>query len=131
MSPRLLIVAAILLAQVGVSFWQHLGNTRYFAWAPNDYAVTYALHVSVGGQALTTAEISRRYRLNLADRLSMDAKADLGLAQAEHYLYEDPPQRLINRIKWYEQRYGSANRDSVTLVYQLDDGPIQKWRWPT
>ena len=93
--------------------------------------MTYALHVSVGGQALTTAEISRRYRLNLADRLSTDAKSDLGLAQAEHYVWEDPPQRLINRIKWYEQGYGSANRDSVTLIYQLDGGPVQKWRWPT
>jgi hypothetical protein len=126
-----LAVSAILLAQVGVCFWQHLGNTRYFAWAPNDYVVTYALHVSVGGRALSPPEISSRYRLSLANRLSQTAKQNLGLARVERYVWEDPPQHLINRLKWYEQTYDSADRDRVSLIYQLDGGPVRQWRWPT
>ena len=52
------VAAVILLAQVGINVWQHAADdTRYFAWAPNDYLVTYDLHVSAGGRQLTPEEI--------------------------------------------------------------------------
>jgi hypothetical protein len=111
---------AILLTEVGICFWQHLGNTRYFAWAPNDYAVTYGLQVTVHERRLTAPEISHRYRLDLTDRVTKTDRANLGLSAEERYLWEDPPQRLLDRIKWYEQRYASANPAHVTLIYQLD-----------
>jgi hypothetical protein len=123
-------VAAVLLAEIGLCLWQHLGDTRYFAWAPNDYLVTYDLRVNVAGQPLTTGQISHRYRLTLADRLSADIKRKLELLPSEHYVWEDPPQHLINRIKWYEQNYDSAHTASVSLTYQLDGGPVHRWRWP-
>jgi hypothetical protein len=127
---RRFIVLAILLAEVGICFWQHLGNTRYFAWAPNDYAVTYGLRVDVDGRRLTKEEISHRYRLDLTDRLDETDRANLGLSEQEHYLWEDPPQRLIDRLKWYEQRHASANPARVTLIYQLDGNKKREWRWP-
>lgn len=132
-SPRLLIAAIVLIAEVGNCFWQHLGDTRYFAWAPNDYAVTYDLRVTVDGRRLTTAEASRRYRLDLMpiNRLNdSTVKEKLGLLRRERFLWEDPPQRLIDRLKWYEQRGGAANPARVTLVYQLDGGRPRDWRWP-
>ncbi len=129
-SAALLAGLAILLAQVGVAIWQHLGSTRYFAWAPNDYLVTYDLRAGVGGRALTPGQISRRYRLNLTNRRENDLTAKAGLAPSEHYVWEDPPQHLFDRIKWYEQTYGLRDPARVVLTYQLDGGPIRVWRWP-
>jgi hypothetical protein len=129
-SPRLLIAAAILLTQVGICAWQHFENTRYFAWAPNDYLVTYNLQVAVDGRTLTKEQIGHRYRLDLTGRLHADMKRKLGLAPSEQYVWEDPPQHLLNRIKWYEQNYGSGDHARVSLSYQLDGGPLREWRWP-
>jgi len=127
---RRFVLIAILLAQVGICFWQHLGNTRYFAWAPNDYAVTYGLQVTVDGRRLTKELISHRYRLDLTDRVDETDRANLGLSQQEHYLWEDPPQRLLDRIKWYEQRYATANPARVTLIYQNAIKRTHLWHWP-
>lgn len=129
-SAALFIGVMILLAQVGVAIWQHLGDTRYFAWAPNDYLVTYDLQAGVGGRALTAEQVSRRYRLDLTSRRENDLTAKAGLASSERYVWEDPPQHLFDRIKWYEQTYGSPDPARVVLTYQLDGGPIRVWRWP-
>jgi hypothetical protein len=130
LSPRLLIALAILAAQVGIGIWQHLGRTRYFTWAPNDYAVTFDLRVAVDGRQLTRDEISNRYRLYLADRLDTHVWAKLGLSKQERYLWEDPPQRLLDRIKRYEETSGSSDRARVRLIYQVDGGRQREWRWP-
>jgi hypothetical protein len=130
LSLGLVIAAAILIAQFGNSALQHLGNTRYFAWAPNDYMVTYDLQVSVAGRSLNAEEIASRYRLDLRDRLPPELKMRLGLSQSEHYVWEDPPQHLFDRIKWYEQSYGVAPPARVNLTYQLDAGQVREWRWP-
>jgi hypothetical protein len=88
------IAGVLLLAQVGINIWQHTGKTRYFAWAPNDYLVCFDLHVHAGGRSLTVAEMEHRYRLDLSSRLSEDAKARLGLARSENYVFEDAPREL-------------------------------------
>jgi hypothetical protein len=128
------VAAVILLAQVGINIWQHLGKARYFAWAPNDYLVTYDLQVNAKGRPLTPAEIQRRYRLDLSDRigeLSDATKARLGLSRLGHYVFEDPPQELKDRIRRYEETKGRKDAARVTLVYQLDGGREQTWLWPS
>jgi hypothetical protein len=128
-SPWLVVAVAVLLAQCVVAFWQHLGDTRYFAWAPNDYAVTYGLQATVDGRRLTQEEISDRYHLSFKERLDRDDKAELGLNMREHYVHEDPPQVLLDRITWYETGgFGSPAR--VRLIYQLNGGEEHIWRWP-
>ena len=126
------VAAVILLAQVGINIWQHAaGGTRYFAWAPNDYLVTYDLQVSAGGRPLTPEEIQSRYRLDLTNRLGEDTKAKLRLAKVERYVFEDPPQELKDRIRRYEQTKGKHDAARVTLVYQFDGGREQTWLWPS
>jgi hypothetical protein len=130
LSPQLLIALVILVAQVGIGIWQHLGKTRYFTWAPNDYAVSYDLRVTVDGRQLTRDEISNRYRLYLAYRYDKHVWAKLGLSEKERYLWEDPPQRLLDRIESYEKTTGSSNPARVALTYQVDGGKQREWRWP-
>ena len=128
-SPRLLLAVAVLLAQCVVAFWQHLGDTRYFTWAPNDYLVTYGLQVTVDGRRLTQEEISHRYHLSFTERLDRDDKEELGLNMRERHVHEDPPQSLLDRITRYETGgFGSPAR--VRLIYQLNGGEEHRWRWP-
>lgn len=125
------VVAVVLLAQVGINIWQHTTQTRYFAWAPNDYLVTFDLQVNAGGRPLTAAEIQRRYRLDLSNRLSEGTKAKYGFAKVERYVFEDAPQELKDRIRRYEEKVGSKESAHVRLVYQLDGGKEQTWLWPS
>jgi hypothetical protein len=139
MTPRLsrislsiAVVAVVLLAQVGINVWQHIeGEARYFAWAPNDYLVTYDLQVNAGGRSLTKDEISSRYRLDLSTRLGEGTKTKLGLSKVERYVFEDPPQELKDRIRRYEEKPGKKDAAQVRLVYQLDGGKEQTWLWPS
>ncbi|HEX4186811.1 MAG TPA: hypothetical protein VHY83_02825 [Solirubrobacteraceae bacterium] len=124
------IAGVLLLAQVGINIWQHTGKTRYFAWAPNDYLVTYDLHVDAGGRSLTVAEMEHRYRLDLSSRLGEEAQARVGLARSEHYVFEDAPQELEDRIRRYEETEGKKDRAHVSLTYQFDGGKEQTWQWP-
>ena len=102
---------AILLAQVGNVVYAHVaGSRRYFAWAPNDYAVIYTVTTEVGGRQLTPAQVKKRY----------DIKA--------HGLWEDPPQRLIDYLNRYEKTYGSREHAHVVLRYTLDGHREQMWR---
>jgi hypothetical protein len=127
---RTTIAVLLLVAQGGVAIWQHERGTRYFAWAPNDYFVTYDLHVRVGDRALTPPEVAGRYRLDLTDFLSPTTRSELGLAQDERYVWEDPPRHLTDRIERYEESYGTGHPVRVKLDYQLDAGKLQTWRWP-
>jgi hypothetical protein len=126
------IAAVILLAQVGINIWQHAGGeTRYFAWAPNDYFVSYDLQVNVGGRPLTSEEIQSRYRLDLSSRLNEEIDTRVGLSKVEHYVFEDPPQELKDRIRRCEERKSKNDAARVRLVYQLDGGKEQTWLWPS
>ena len=125
------IVAAVLLVQTGLNIWQQTTGTRYFAWAPNDYLVTFDLRVSEHGRSLTVPEIAKRYRLDMADRLSEEAKKKIGLASVEHYVFEDAPQELKDRIRRYEQTKGKRDAARVELIYQFDAGKETTWLWPS
>jgi hypothetical protein len=125
------IAAVILLAQVAINVWQHVGDARYFAWAPNDYLVTYDLQVSVGGRRLSAEEVQSRYRLDLSSRLSDEIDSRVGLSKVERYVFEDPPQELKDRIRRYEESRRKNDAASVRLVYQLDGGRERTWLWPS
>lgn len=129
-SLRFFLCLVILATQFGIAAWYHLGERRYFAWAPNDYVVTYDLQVMVGARSMTADEIASRYRLDLRERVNEGARTHLGLDPSAHYVWEDPPQHLIDRIQGYELAYGEADSARVTLLYQVAGGPLQEWHWP-
>lgn len=116
---------------MGLNIWQHTTGTRYFAWAPNDYLVTFDLNVTAHGRPLTVAEISKRYRLDMSNRLSESTKAKYGLASVEKYVFEDAPQELKDRIRHYEETKGKSDAARVELIYQLDGGKETTWLWPS
>lgn len=102
---------AILLAQLGNVVYAHVaGSRRYFAWAPNDYAVIYTIATRVGAHQLTPAQVKERYEIKA------------------HGLWEDPPQRLIDYLNRYEKTYGANEHAHVVLHYSLDGHPEQTWR---
>src|SRR5437899_3647322 len=110
---RLLTVigAVLLLAQAGNVIYAHLaGSRRYFAWAPNDYAVVYTITTYLHGHYLSPADVQHRYQLKARG------------------LWEDPPQRLIDYLKRYETTYGAKEGAQVTLRYSLDGHREQTWR---
>jgi hypothetical protein len=135
---RLVLGLAILVAQVGSVAYAHFGPAahgqswvrktldgcsaepvacrRYFAWAPNDYAVKYRLKVRADGRTLTFAEALRRYHLPPSKR-------------GEKAYWEDPPQRLIDTIKAYEESQGGRATRSVVLRYSVNGGARHEWRW--
>lgn len=90
--------------------YEHVaGSRRYFAWAPNDYAVVYTVSARVGRHTLTPSQIQQRYHL------------------AARGLFEDPPQRLIDFLNHYEETYGVGDHAQVRLVYSLDGHPQRTW----
>jgi hypothetical protein len=130
LTARAAAVVALILLQVGIGVWQHFGSTRYFAWAPNDYLMTYDLQVTVNGASLSRDEISRRYRLSLTPLVKSAARTSLGLAPSERYVWQDPPAEVRERIRRVEDRLPASARGQVVLSYQLDAGPRREWRWP-
>jgi hypothetical protein len=102
---------AVLAMQVGMVAYEHLGPTRYFAWAPNDYVVQYRLTATVDGHRLSAAGVRGRYRV------------------APHGIWYFPAQHLVDDVQQYERTYGSHDRVRVTLTYRLNGHARQTWRW--
>jgi hypothetical protein len=103
-----LAVAFLSLQLVGVA-WARFVPTRYFAWAPNDYAVEYSISAKVDGRALTAAEVESRYRL------------------AQHGLYEFPPEHLIDGLRSVERLYPRGRHGEVHVRYRLDGHAPRAW----
>jgi hypothetical protein len=107
----MVIGVVLLLAQAGNVIYAHFaGSRRYFAWAPNDYAVVYSIATDVRGHQLTAAQIHDRYQIKARG------------------LWEDPPQRLIDFLNRYEKTYGSKEHAHVVLRYSLDGHREQTWQ---
>jgi hypothetical protein len=102
---------AVLAVQVGLVAYEHLGPTRYFAWAPNDYVVQYRLTATVDGHHLSPAGVRSRYHL------------------APHGLWYFPAQHIVDDVQQYERTYGSGDRVRVTLTYRLNGHAERTWRW--
>jgi hypothetical protein len=102
---------AVLACQLALVAYEHLGPTRYFAWAPNDYVVQYQLTVTVGGRPLSPAVVRSRYHL------------------APHGIFYFPAQHIIDDVQQYERTYGRHDRVLVTLTYRLNGHAQKTWRW--
>lgn len=102
---------AVLAAQSALVAYEHLGPTRYFAWAPNDYVVQYRLAATVDGHALSPAQVRHRYHLR------------------PHGVWYFPAQHIIDDVQQYERTYGSRDQVRVTLVYRLNGHASRTWRW--
>jgi len=102
---------AVLAVQVGLVAYEHLGPTRYFAWAPNDYVVQYRLTATVDGHRLSAAGVRGRYHLT------------------PHGIWYFPAQHLVDDVQQYERTYGARDRVRVTLTYRLNGHAPRTWRW--
>lgn len=132
-NPRFYIGALLLTIQLGWIAYVHLrplpsasyassvfggcsahpiGCWRYFAWAPNDYAVEYRLKVIANGRRLTPSQALALFRLSTKK------------------VFEDPPQRLIDTIRAYERAYRRHDHDQVVLVFHVNRHESGTWRWP-
>ena len=78
---------ALLAVQVGLVAYEHLGPTRYFAWAPNDYVVQYRLTATVDGHRLSAAGVRSRSR---------NSQSRLGDLQSVLSLDRGPGRRQVN-----------------------------------
>jgi len=100
---RTLLGVVILLAQVGAVVYAHAsGPRRYFAWAPNDYAVKYSITTVLHGRRLRPAEVLSRY------------------GYPQQGLFEDPAQRLIDYVDRFEETYGRDDHAAVVIRYSID-----------
>ncbi len=102
---------AVLALQVAFVAYEHLGPTRYFAWAPNDYVVQYRLTATVDDHPLSPAGVRRRYHL------------------APHGIWYFPAQHIIDDVQQYERTYGASDHVVVTLTYRLNGHARKTWRW--
>jgi hypothetical protein len=102
---------AVLALQLGLVAYEHLGSTRYFAWAPNDYVVQYTLHATVDGNPLSATQLRTRYHL------------------APHGIWYFPAQQIIDDVQQYERTYGARDHVTVNLKYRLDGHAATTWRW--
>ena len=103
--------AGVLAMQIALVAYEHLGPTRYFAWAPNDYVVQYRLAATVDGHRLSPDGVRARYHL------------------APHGVWYFPAQHLVDDVQQYERTYGSHDRVRVKLTYRLNGHAQQTWRW--
>jgi hypothetical protein len=92
------------------------GCRRYFAWAPNDYAVEFRLNTTVGARRLSFADSLRRYHLPPSSYKNKG-------------YWEDPPQRLIDTIGRYERTHDERSSKTVVLSYRVNGGDRHVWRW--
>jgi hypothetical protein len=102
---------AVLAIQLGLVGYEHLGSTRYFAWAPNDYVVQYTLRATVDGNSLSPAQVRGRYHLS------------------PHGIWYFPAQQTIDDVQQYERTYGARDHVEVALVYRLNGHATTTWRW--
>ena len=78
--------------------------------APNDYSVDYSIVATVNGRTISSSEILGRYRLRPAG------------------FYEDPLERLEGVLRRRELTYGTPDRVSIVVNYELD-GQAGAWTW--
>lgn len=107
-----LAVACLFLVQIVSVVRARYVPTRWFSWAPNDYAVGYDLHVRMDGRNLSAVEIGDRYSIPAAG------------------VYENPAENLIEIVQERERTYGRNDHADVVLDYRPNGGPQQEWRWP-
>jgi hypothetical protein len=97
---------------VSIVYAQIAGSERYFCWAPNDYIVSYQLHVECGGHILDPEQARARYRF------------------PSLHIYQNMVTHMENVIRQYETTYGRNDHASVILRYSNNGTPPREWLWP-
>jgi hypothetical protein len=102
----------ILLFQIAMIGYARFVPSRYFCWAPYDIQSAYRLDVSIGGRALTPAQIRSRYR---RPKQGVDNRSI---------------QHVMDIVEQYEQTYGSADHARVVMKYRINGKEEQEWQYP-
>ena len=110
---RRLIGIAFLLLQFAMVVQGQFGPTRWYCWAPNDYAIWYRVEVRLDGVQLSSAEVEQRYQM-----------------PAEH-VAQHPAENIERIIRQRETTYGRNHDAQVTLRYRKNGSAMQVWQWPT
>src|SRR5258708_35642549 len=92
----------ILLFQIAMIGYARFVPSRYFCWAPYDIQSAYRLDVSIGGRALTPAQIRSRYR---PPKQGVDNRSI---------------QHVMGIVEQYEPTYGSADHSRAVLKNGLN-----------
>lgn len=109
---RTILGGGILLFQLVMIGYARYVPARYFCWAPYDVQSEYRLDVSIGGRALTAAEIRSRYR---RPRQGVDNRSI---------------QHVMDIVQQYEESYGRGDRARVLMKYRINGKAEQEWRYP-
>ncbi len=112
LAPRPLLAAALLAAQVAGVAYSFFTPLRYFCWSPYDRQTRFTVEVEVGGRRLRPAHALARYRL------------------PEHGWDQRSPANVLDKIRQYEESYGRGDDARVRVIYDVNGGPEQEWRWP-
>lgn len=115
LSDRIRTSAAVLFLtlQLCLVIGAQFTSRRYFCWAPNDYANTFTVQVTLNGNKLSEEQALLRYQL-----------------QDRKLSYENPASHIIDLIRQYEQTYGRNDGAEVLLKWSLNGHEEQTWRWP-
>ena len=117
MTSRFRTLAGVLFlsAQFTAIVYAQFTPRRYFCWAPNDYANSYSLDVSVGGKELSPKQVQARYQI----------------PSSRSRCYENPATHIIDFVRQYEKTYGRNDQASVVLKWRRDGhDPEYEWDWP-
>ena len=109
---RTTVGGGMLLFQIAMIAYARFVPSRYFCWAPYDIQSAYRLDVSIGGRALTPAQIRSRYR---RPKQGVDNRSI---------------QHVMDIVQQYEQTYGAADQARVVMNYRINGKEEQEWRWP-
>jgi hypothetical protein len=102
-----------LALQVTSIGYARLVPERFFCWAPFDIHTQYVVGVEVGGERLTSAAISQRYRY------------------PSHGWEPRSIHNLFSIIAQYESAYGATDDARVVVDYSINGHPLERWTWPT
>lgn len=109
---RTIAAVAILAFQLVMIGYARFVPARYFCWAPYDIQSEYKLDVTIGGHALTAAQIRARYR---RPRQGVDNRSI---------------QHVMDIVQQYEQTYGRNDRAWVSMTYRVNGKAEQAWQYP-
>jgi hypothetical protein len=112
-SVKYLVGAILLLSQLLLIVVSRYTETKYFCWVPYDVQVEYEIDAVVDGRRLTSAEVTRRYR--------MPSKGVQPRALGN----------LVDVVQSYERSRRRAGENAVVHVrYRVNGRPPNVWTWP-
>jgi hypothetical protein len=105
------LVLLFLMAQVAGIVWGRVSGESFWAWAPHDSIVDYAIDAWHGGSVVARAGVEARYGLPAGGRR-----------------YE-PVADLIAVVRTRDARLQQPDH-CVRVTYRVNEGARQTWAWP-